>query len=467
MASRIRQTPTASPAEPRVSFRTRGSSSAWWEPCYSSRMTSGSCSAVTCSLKVCILSVTINPLGCRHAERKHFASPCPLGADPAAMSPEPAIQVGIDARCLNTRHVRGMGKYVLEMLSHATGEEHIRWRLLGDRSDMPLHCPAHLPAEIELFDWKGYRFKTWEQFGLPWRARRAGLDVLHCTATTLPYWQPVPVMVTLHDTLPWQDKEVSGYESWYWHRLVPAALHRSWAIITISEASRRDILALWPRLGSKLHVIPHGVGDSYLDAQAARPERLPPWIGPERYLLYVGGVIERKRFSWAARILGELGDLDVRLVACGFAPEEAREAVKALKPELRERVRFAPFVPEAEMPALYQNAAAVLYPTLYEGFGFPALEAQAVGTPVLFSALGSLQELVGPGAIILPPNDLTAWVEAVRTLLLREHEDTTRVLAARSWARQFSWHVSAEKHLALYELAARHSRTRRPGPAST
>src|SRR5262249_46173389 len=98
---------------------------------------------------------------------------------------------------------------------------------------------------------------------------------------------------------------------------------------------------------------------------------------------------------------------------------------------------------------------------LYEGFGFPALEAQAVGTPALFSALGSLAELQGPGAVVLPPQDLSSWVEVCRQLVAERGEQPQPRQEARCWARQFSWQVSAARHLEVYRLAAA---TRRRAP---
>jgi alpha-1,3-rhamnosyl/mannosyltransferase len=132
-------------------------------------------------------------------------------------------------------------------------------------------------------------------------------------------------------------------------------------------------------------------------------------------------------------------------------PAASHDAARAaLAPGIRARVLFAPFVAQAAMPRLYQNAAALLYPTLYEGFGFPALEAQAVGTPVLMSALGSLAELVGPGAVVLAPEDRDGWVAALRRALT--HNDNPE--PARRWARQFSWDASAAAHRAIYRHAA-------------
>ena len=104
------------------------------------------------------------------------------------------------------------------------------------------------------------------------------------------------------------------------------------------------------------------------------------------------------------------------------------------------------------MPSLYAHAEAVLYPTLYEGFGFPALESQAAGVPVLMSALGSLTELTGPGAVVVPPHDLPAWVAAAQRILAGDNPD---LAASRLWAQRFSWQRTFEQTLAVYRRAAK------------
>src|SRR5262249_56981721 len=135
------------------------------------------------------------------------------------------------------------------------------------------------------------------------------------------------------------------------------------------------------------------------------------------YLLYLGGRIARKRLDRALQILELLAHPTATLVVCGVEREAEVEVRERLAPAYRSQLCFAPFVPEADMPRLYQNAAAVLYPTLYEGFGFPVLEAQAVGTPVLHSAVGSLTELAGPGSVVLPVEHVNAWVDTCRRLI--------------------------------------------------
>jgi glycosyltransferase involved in cell wall biosynthesis len=348
-----------------------------------------------------------------------------------------------------------MGKYVIELISHVAPADPLIWSFFADRVDEPFHTPPGVTGNTHLFDFKGYRFHAWEQIGLPWRAKEAGIQVLHCTATTLPYWQPVPTIVTIHDTLPWHESGLGLYEHWYLHKLIPAAYRKCAAIITISESSKRDILGLWPWLKEKLHVIPHGVADKYFDVlNHHNVTPLQGLIGNEPYFLYIGGALARKRFSWAVEIFQNIDTERTRLVACGFNEQERNVARAALMPSIRDRVIFLPFVSEEEMPYLYQQAVAVLYPTLYEGFGFPALEAQAVGSPVLLSDLSSLSELKGPSAEILPVEDFNLWVQTCRRLLALRSRSPKPNEQARTWARKYSWLVSASRHLDLYKTVA-------------
>ena len=101
------------------------------------------------------------------------------------------------------------------------------------------------------------------------------------------------------------------------------------------------------------------------------------------------------------------------------------------------------------------GASAVLYPSLYEGFGMPAIEAQAVGTPVLFSDVGSLSELKGPGAVVLPVDDLAAWVRAVDDILQSNTTGRQPNTIARAWAQQYSWDAYCERTLDVYRQVSR------------
>jgi glycosyltransferase involved in cell wall biosynthesis len=387
--------------------------------------------------------------------------------------PERAPHVAVDARCLNATHLGGFAKSLCELVSRTAASGAIHWRLLADRPHVPMRAPAVDGVAVEVFGMPGARLRTWEQWALPRRAQQLGVDVLHAPAGTMPWWQPVPSVVTIQDLQPWQPKDVAWSEGFYRDRLLPAAYRRASAIMTVSNTSRRDILARWPALKPKLHVVSPGVDERYLEIQ---PDRRPIEIGgqlvKEPYLLYVGGTDPRRRLAWALQTWWSCGAPGVSLVVCGVE-REAHDAVRKMVPrDHRERVILAPYVAEAEMPRLYLRAAAVLYPSLGDGFGLPVVEAQAVGTPVLFSDSGSLSELKGPGAVVLPVDDLSAWVRAADMIVRSRPSSTGPDRIARAWAGQYSWDSCVKRTLAVYDSVrethslGNHSRETHPRAAS-
>ncbi len=364
-------------------------------------------------------------------------------------------RIGLDARCLNTEFVRGIGEYMLPLVARLNQDRAVDWVFYGHRPDLPFHRPTGCEAsKVLLRDVPGYRFNTWEQVALPIQAALDRLSLLHCTATTLPWVQPVPTVVTIHDTIPWNTGE-SIAPGFYRDRLLPSAFRRCAAIITISHHSKRDIISRWPDLESKVHVIHHGINDLFLRQM---PARLPSYLqelGIDKpYLLYFGGTTPRKRLDWTLDLFQSIGRDDVLLVVCGVSATDHATYRQNLPESMRSHVVFTPFLAGEDMPSLYQNALAVLYPTLYEGFGRPALDAQAVGTPVLVSDVSSLRELVGPTSVALDPLDERGWLDACRAVIARRIGAVAPDEASRVWARQFSWAASAEAHWQVYRAVA-------------
>ena len=370
------------------------------------------------------------------------------------MARQPTL-IAVDGRPLNRHHLRGIGRYIQHLIELSAGNDDIRWLVLGDEPEEPFHLSPQPNVLVRPFDFKGYRWHTWEQIAFPARARLAGARVLFMPATRAPIWQPVPTVVTVHDTIPWTSDGDDFAPGLYRDRILPGAYRRAATVICGSVSAASDLARMWPRLEPKLAVIPHGVDEHYF--RVRRGEPLPEdlqrtGIRPP-YLLYVGGHIPRKRPGWALKVWESLQNPDVQLVVCGVNAE-AHEGIRSLAAgEMRERLLLLGFVPEADMPWLYANASAMLYPTLYEGFGFPAVEAQACGTPALFSPCGSLAELVGPAAYVLPQDDLVPWVATCRRFVVTPLTDR-EVEQSRAWARRFSWQRSAELHFEVMLRAA-------------
>lgn len=383
------------------------------------------------------------------------------------MSERP-LHVAVDARCLNTPHLRGMGKMLYEIVRRTAVSGAVRWHLLANRPDRPMHAPEHEHVRASVFEMKGHRFRAWEQWALPRAARALGVDLLHAPATGAPRWQPVPTVVTVHDTIAWNTNEDEAWPpGFYRDRVLPSAYFRAAAVITISDTSRRDILARWPALKPRLHVIPNGVDERYLDVRRDdRPVAINGRAVSEPYLLYLGGADPRKRLAWALQAWSRsFPAANTSMVICGLEPH-AHDTIRGMVPRgLHERLFIAPFISEDEMPRLYMRAAAVLYPTLYEGFGLPVVEAQAVGTPVLFSDVGSLGELKGPGAVVLPVDDLQAWVRTIANIVNSPERLAGPDRIARAWAQQYSWDACVDRTLAVYHSVAHRAGVHRtPSP---
>lgn len=365
------------------------------------------------------------------------------------------MRIAVDARCLNVPHVRGIGKMVTEVVTRLAKRDLARFVLFADRPDLPMHVPRLTTVEAEVHSVRGYRWQRWEQLHLPWRARRSGCQLLHCVANTAPLWQPIPTVISILDTIPWEFGERSDHGSWYWDWILPLAFRRAAAVITISQSSRRDIERRWQAI-PPIYVVPLGVADAYFEmVEGAVAERLRAQGVRRPYLLYLGGAVRRKRLDLALHVFKEMQARDVQLVVCGLEKNAHEQIRSSMAPDLQSRLILMDFVAEEDMPSLYQNATAVLYPTLYEGFGLPVVEAQAVGTPVLMSDVGSLAELIGPGTFVLPAEDRTAWVATAQRLIQERRNTVTPNRESQQWARAFSWDRCAEKTRAVYEDVVR------------
>ena len=246
-------------------------------------------------------------------------------------------------------------------------------------------------------------------YALPRLCRTWRADVLHVTYNG-PFFSPCPVVVTVHDVI------FKRYPAFFSARdrllfatLLRLTLRRAAAIITDSESSRRDIVTFYPFTGDKIHVVPLAVSPAFQveipyerrQAVCARYHIDSPFI------LAVGNLQPRKnlsRLTTAFRHLLAAGLNNQRLVLVGndaFRSAQFRAEVQDL---IQSGQLVLPgYVPEEDLPALYREAAVFVYPSLYEGFGLPILEAMACGTPVVTSNTSSLPEVAGDAALLIDP----------------------------------------------------------------
>jgi glycosyltransferase involved in cell wall biosynthesis len=286
-----------------------------------------------------------------------------------------------------------------------------------------------------------------EQTLLPRLAARAGVDLVHSLASTAPLWGRFRRVVTVHDLIYARFPEAhSGIRDKGMKVLVPAAIRRSDRVIVDSQSTRGDLIALLGVPDGRIDVVPLGLGAVRRAAALSEPETRARFeLGERPVVLSLSAKRPHKNLL---SLLGALARLPPESRPVAVLPgyptaheAELRERARAL--ELAGDVRFPAWVSAAELEGLWALTRAFVYPSLYEGFGLPVLEAMARGVPVACSDASSLPEVAGDAALLFDPHDEPAIAVALSRLLddrsLRE-QLRTRGLAR---AAQFTWERTA------------------------
>jgi glycosyltransferase involved in cell wall biosynthesis len=296
---------------------------------------------------------------------------------------------------------------------------------------------------------------TWTPLLFPRDLARRQADLAHVQYIVPPVTH-CPVVTTIHDVAFRRYPKLFPIK----HRLllnwlIPLAARHAAAVVTGSEATRRDLMEFYDLPEEKIHVTPYAAEEIYQpqDRQAARAAVRRRLGVPAPYVLSVGVLQPRKNLPRLVRAYNRIAEqIPHRLVLtgkAGWAGEELQEAARE-SPTGREPL-FTGYVADADLPALYAGADLFVYPSLYEGFGLPPLEAMACGTPVLTSNASSLPEVVGDAGVTVDPYDEAAMAAAMAELL--SDRSRLRALSEAGVARaaQFSWARTARETAAVYE----------------
>ena len=307
----------------------------------------------------------------------------------------------------------------------------------------------------------------WEQCVQPWILQRGRFDLLHGLAFALPWWSPCPSVVTIYDlSFLRYPKHFRPGNRLYLSLFVRLAAARAAHVITISQSTARDVAQLLKVESARISVTYCGVEQDYRPlpeetvAQFRREKDLP-----RRAILYLGTIEPRKNIGTLIRAYHRLlarwpkptGEDVPRLVVAGgkgWGWQEVFALVEDLA--LNDHVLFPGFAPDTELPLWYNMAECFAYPSLYEGFGLPALEAMACGTPVITSNVSSLPEVVGEAGLTLSPQDVEGLADALwRVLSDGDLRAYLRQCGLRQAAR-FSWAETARQTLDVYDQVLAH-----------
>lgn len=367
-------------------------------------------------------------------------------ASSVSSHPGRSVSLGVDARAL---HSTGVGRYIREVLAAIFADPRFgQVVLLGDPEPLADFVAEHgasrrVAVHPLLRQWRAARAQiAWLELA----ARgHTGADVWFFPFSDVPLLlHPRRSVVTIHDLIPLKLPEVARRRERVAARLaLHAGARYARRIITVSESSRRDIVELIPRLKGRVEVVPSGVSSAFRrigpgePADCARMQALRP------FLLCVGNRYAHKNQVAAVETLARLRreGTDIRLVMAGRPdavcwPRIARHA-EAIG--VGDAVVDLGEVTETELRCLYTHCTAFIFPSLYEGFGFPVLEAMACGAPVIASDRSSLPEVMGDAGFPVDPHDTTAMAVIVRRLLAEPRLHAESVRRGVEQAARFTW----------------------------
>jgi glycosyltransferase involved in cell wall biosynthesis len=299
---------------------------------------------------------------------------------------------------------------------------------------------------------------AWEQLLLPLQARRQGLDVLHCPAYVAPLAGTVNAVVTFHDLSYFILPETFNYSNRrYLQTFSRLTARRARRFIAVSESTRRDLVD-WLNVDPKrVDVVYNGVDGRFRREDSTVVEAFRRSHGlPERFVLYLGTLEPRKNVATLLRayaLARGRGVTEPLVVAGGRGWGDLRLSQLAGELDVARWIRWVGFVPMEEQPLWYNAATLFAYPSLYEGFGLPALEAMACGTPVIASNRSSLPEVVADAGLLADPADTNAWADALVALLSDQDRQVDLSLRGRRRAADFTWNAAAKSTMSTYHLA--------------
>ena len=362
----------------------------------------------------------------------------------------------------------GIGRYVRELIRALAAEDPATpYRLFVAGASSGALAPSPGPN----FTWRPTRIsplwfaRLWHRLRLPIPVQlfTGRVRLFHATDFTLPPTLPgTPTLLTVHDlSFVRAPETTTPVLKAYLDRVVPRSVRRATHVLADSQATKDDLIALYGTPADKITVLLSGVSARFRpvgDPTLRRSTREKYGIPPDPYILSVGTVQPRKNYARLMEALAALGPdaAQVHLVIAGgrgWLDSPIYGAVKSLG--LEGRVHFTGFVADADLPALYSDALCLAYPSLYEGFGFPVLEAFACKTPVITSKLSSMPEVAGDAALLVDPYDVAALSAALKRVLSEPALRTELVARGVRQAAHFTWERTARHLLAVYRELAR------------
>ncbi|HEU0121787.1 MAG TPA: glycosyltransferase family 1 protein [Bryobacteraceae bacterium] len=364
---------------------------------------------------------------------------------------------------IDVRHVAdfGYGTYIRNLIRAMSElEREMQFVLISKPGGAPEL--GTLPDNFRFVDYHREDTARRENFAFPWFVRNLRMDLVHLPLNRVPVFMPRPYIVTIHDMSSLMfdhgQKTVDRLHLWRFRR----GLLRAHRVIAVSGATRRDVLNLMNLPADHVRQIYNAIDPGFLSIEteeAKRQEVRDRYQINFPYILYAGSVNPRKNVARIVEALALLRqDLaghsrykDLRLVIIGDQMSKYPALRRAVhQSRVNDAVRFLGFVKHEELKVFYQGAEAFVFPSLYEGFGLPPLEAMAQGTPVVCSGVSALPEVVGDAAMLVKPENVFDIARGVREVLLDDRLRAELVARGHEQVKRFSWYDTARQVLETY-----------------
>jgi len=341
------------------------------------------------------------------------------------------MSILINARFLS-QPITGVQRYGIE-ISRAIKNKYSSYRFIAPRNIINTEVADYLRPEI----YSHLSGHFWEQLELPLKAR-GNLIINLCNTGPAFYKNQV---VTIHDTAVFAAP--SGYSKAFlmWYRyLLPRLCHNSRLIVTVSDFSKFELVKYCGAVSQNIAVVPNGI--NHIDCIKHCPNTLQKFqLGSRPFVLGVGSLHPNKNLGMFIKIADVLADKNIDFVVAGGGNSQ----VFANNYLGNGKVRFLGYVTDGELKSLYQNAACFVFPSLYEGFGIPPLEAMRCGCPVVASNVASLPEVCGDAALFASPDSPDMFIRQVKKVLSSVSLRNELIERGRLRSNYFTWENSARK----------------------
>ncbi|MFH1369554.1 MAG: glycosyltransferase family 1 protein [Elusimicrobiota bacterium] len=356
------------------------------------------------------------------------------------------MKIGIDARPLATTQYTGIGVYLKNVLDNLPEEALDPANTIYLYAQKKIIYPG-LPANFSLrFGNGGMYGSVWVQTVLPFMIKKDNLDVFWGPLHVLPLLtlKRIRKVLTLHDFVYKRFPETMASGNMYIHKfLVAPSIKQADFIISDSKSTEDDLRGYFPTVKKPMKVIPPAVSLEFKKIGKSDAKKLVSLkFGLDRpYILAVGTQEPRKNFITAFNAFKNLsGRIPHLLVSTGKPGWKTGGMMDLIRQsEVAERIRFLGYVDKEDLPCIYSAADAFVFPSIYEGFGLPVLEAMACGCPVICSDSSSIPEVAGSAAIMLPPLDTDAWIKTIEKVISDERLCAELSAKGIERAREFNW----------------------------